>query len=359
MTSEMFSAKVGREICGGAPTDAPIVRVRDVVLCLGTADQVAPEEFRAHPPIAGAVERRNSPGTAGGTDLGRGLRIDRLSSGEEKLVMTACDPRGHYFFPIRHNIVRHVLILDVDSGWEERLYHWDPDGVLFRTLTLSRLVRDNGYSLNYAARLVDYEDGEQMVVYLAPSEGKAAYRLRTTRDWLDAQDGAELRALLSTFWDMEPELTSRLGRAMWRMEYASWLGWADLALLMLVSGLEALLKTERHRATQQFKTRVSALARDLAIDGVDQDFCERIYDARSEWPHGAHVRMFLPPNEADGGLGGTVVVPVTEEELQVLADVALVQDVLRGAVRRCIEDKDFRAIFLDDQNIRGRWPVTS
>jgi hypothetical protein len=330
-----------------------------VILCLGTAGPVAPAEFQAHPPIAGAFERRNLAENAGEVDLGRGLRIGRLSSDDEKLVMTACDPRGHYFFPIRHNNVRHVLILDVDGGWEERLYDWDPDGLLFRALTLSRLVRDNGYSLNYAARLVDYEDGEQMVVYLAASEGKAAYRLRTTRDWLDAQDGEELRALLGVFWEMEPKLTSRLGRAMWRMEYASWLGWADLALLMLVSGLEALLKTERHRATEQFKQRVSALAGELEIEGVSPGFCERIYDARSDWAHGAHVRMFLPPNEADNAPGKTVVAPVTAEELQVLADVALVQDVLRGAVRRCIEDRDFGAIFLDDQHIRERWPVTS
>lgn len=49
---------------------------------------------------------------------------------------------------------------------------------------LLRLVRDNGFSMEWAARIVDYEDGAQSVVYLPGTEGKAAHRLRRdSRGW--------------------------------------------------------------------------------------------------------------------------------------------------------------------------------
>jgi hypothetical protein len=47
-----------------------------------------------------------------------------------------------------------------------------------------------------------------------------------------------------------------------------WIRWADLTLPILVGGLEALLETERRRATRQFKVRVAALAEELGFDGV-------------------------------------------------------------------------------------------
>jgi hypothetical protein len=355
-----FSAKLGNEVRGGALTAAQISRVRDVVLCLSTV--VTPEagDVQAHPPVGGLAARRGNAEVAEEIDLGLGITIGRLRGEDEKLVVNACDPRGHYFFPIRHNIVRHAFVRDVPAPWESDLYNWDGDGRLFRALSLSRLIRDNGYSLNYAARLVDYEDGEQMVAYLPNPEGKAAYRMRDSRDWFDTQDGLALRSLLASFWAIEPTLPSRLGQAMWRMEYASRLEWADVAVLILVSGLESLLKTERHHATAQFKQRVPRVAEELGIADVDPDFCGRMYQARSDWAHGTHVRMFSPPPPTTDdttmpATGG----PASNDEREGLAEVALIQDVLRGLVRRCIEDDAFRATFHHDRLIRERWPVTT
>jgi hypothetical protein len=145
---------------------------------------------------------------------------------------------------------------------------------------------------------------------------------------------------------------------MWRAEYASWLKWADLVVPVLVGGLEALLKTERQQSTHQFVTRVPALAAEVGIDGVDAVFCEHIYDARSEWVHGTHVRLFATGQEAQEQQEvGAQQGPQTEDQWSVFAEVARVQDVLRAAVRRCLEDAAFRAIFSDDQSIRVRWPL--
>jgi hypothetical protein len=47
----------------------------------------------------------------------------------------------------------------------------------------------------------------------------------------------------------------------------------------------------------------------------------------------------------------------TQEERDALADIAGLQVVLRAAVRRGLEDDDFRQVFVDDDAIRERWPV--
>src|SRR5205085_1353626 len=99
-------------------------------------------------------------------------------------------------------------------------------------------------------------------------------------------EGRELATLLAAYWGSEG-LPGRVRRASWRAEYASWLRWADLVNSILVSGLESLLKTERPRSTHQFKSRVSALADEVGMEGLTPAFCERIYDLRSEWIHGA------------------------------------------------------------------------
>jgi hypothetical protein len=123
-----------------------------------------------------------------------------------------------------------------------------------------------------------------------------------------------------------------------------------------VGGLESLLKTEQHGSTHQFKTRVPALAAELGFESVTAEFCGRMYAARSEWVHGAHVRLFSSGIEAEQAAEqGTPEGPADEEQREALADIARVQDVLRRAVRRCIEDDDFRVTFADDDLIRARW----
>ncbi|MBV9942156.1 MAG: hypothetical protein JO262_08535 [Solirubrobacterales bacterium] len=358
---DLFSANLPREFFAGRPTSAPVAQVRDVIMC-AAPDDVSTHEFAAHPPIAGAYEAREQIGTPGSVEVGRRVRIDRLSADDAKLLVNACIPRGHYFKPIRHDNQRYSLMRDVDP--EEAAWHpfgWDEDRALWDALTLSRLVRDNNYSTEFAARITDYADGEQTVMYAVTGESKHVYRLRQDREWLDAAEGRELAALLSAYWRAPPALDSRVGRALWRAEWASWLMFGDLALSILVSGLEALLKTQESAgATRQFKHRVTALSSELGIEGVDDDFCRNAYVARSEWVHGTHVRLFSAGSERAGHEGaGIAEGPVDDDERRFLAQVALVQDVLRAAVRRCIEDPEFRRIFDADRAIRARWPVPS
>ena len=346
-----FSAKFDQPFFGPV-TASPLVGVRDVIVCPNDQSvEDGVDEYREHPPIASPAIVRQE-GAAPPVELGRGVRIDRLSREDAELVMNACSPRGHYFAPIRQFGQRYSFVLDIDPAeYEEHPFQWDRDGALYEAFTLSRLVRDHAYSLEYAARIVDFEDGTQTVVYTTAAPGrKAAYRLRRVREWLDPAEGAELRDLVAAYWAATPEPLTRVGKAIWRAEYASSIAWGDLAVPFLASGLECLLKTERNQATRQFVGRVPALAAEVGVDGVDAGLAERIYDARSAWIHGAHVELFSI--EAEGSKG-----PATREQWDVFAEIARVQDVLRAAVRRCIENDEFRAIFSDDDAIRSRWPV--
>lgn len=132
--------------------------------------------------------------------------------------------------------------------------------------------------------------------------------------------------------------------------YASTIRWGDVSLPTIVSGLEALLKTERHYATKQFKERAAALANELGIDGITKKWAEEIYDARSDWVHGSRVKLF----GLDPALGGG---PANPTESRAFRDLARVQDLLRAAIRRSIEDPGFRARFESDDSVRTHWPV--
>ena len=333
------------------PSHARPVRARDVLLCHTTHTDASSEEKRDHVPVDAPIlaRERKEPSPV---ELGRGIRMAWLPNEESKLVMTACSQRGHYFFPKWTFGQRYTYVLDVEDP-EEESFQWDPDGSLRDVLGLSRLIRDNNHSTEFAARITDYEDGEQRVMpSLVPANH--VYRLRRDRDWLEEDEAGELRDLLAAYWSAADDLPQRVTRASWRADYASWSAWADAMLPTLVGGLEALLKTERHSLTKQFTTRVPLLAGDLGIEGVTTELCDDLYDARSDWVHGAHVRLFSGSDEIDELAGDQ---PLTPTQQEAIADIARLQDVLRAAVRRAIEDPEFREVFREDDAIRERWPV--
>ncbi len=142
------------------------------------------------------------------------------------------------------------------------------------------------------------------------------------------------------------------------MAYAPRMRWADMVLPILVGGIEALLKIGRRDLTQQFRTRAPALAADVGIDGLSEDLAERLYDGRSDWVHGSHVQLFAGPSAgAETSAEEESEGPQSSDERSALAEVALLQDALRGAVRRAIEDAEFRQVFVTDETIAERWPA--
>ena len=45
------------------------------------------------------------------------------------------------------------------------------------------------------------------------------------------------------------------------------------------------------------------------------------------------------------------------DERRILDEIAKMRDLLRAAIRRAIEDPEFRAIFTDDDALEKRWPA--
>jgi hypothetical protein len=304
------------------------VRVYDVLL-VTTSEAGTFEEYQAYPPAGDPSAQ-----------LGRGLSIQQPASDLVGLVMNACEFRGHYFFPERQYGCRYAFLLEQPLS-EAYTFRWDPEQVIRDALALSRLVRDNDHSTEYAARVTEYDGGELRVMPHNGAESRYVYRMLNERDWLDAGEAEALAGLLAAFWS-GGELPRRLQRTLWASEHVAWERYLDVILPSLVAALEGTLNTSKQQVERQFRTRVPALADELGVPGVSKRLCRRIYEARSQGAHGTDIDLLKPEVRRD----------------ETVRQLARLQAVLRGAVRRGIEDPAFRAAFESDESVRARWPVT-
>jgi|GEM_PF-2479113 len=347
-----YSADLENFAPAGPPGNPPIERIRDVLVLAGDAevDQGDRSDLILLPtwegdPLSGA-RREPEP-----IELGRGLRLERLDRDEAERVLNACSPRGHFFVPVRQFGQMYSVVQEIDPvAVEERRWAWNTEGLISDALAMSRLVVDNGYSFEYAARIFDHEGGEQHV--MPASVPQPAYRVRKTRDWLTNEEAEELRQVLAIYWAVKAELPERIDHALWLAEYVISVRWLDVIAPLLVVAFEALVNTSKSLVTRQFKERVSALSEEVGAPlSVSQ--CVKMYDARSRWVHGRRVSLYQSPKVKGEPWEG----PTDDEQRAAVERIAKTQDSLRAVVRRCIEDEEFRAIFAEDESIRARWPV--
>ena len=132
-------------------------------------------------------------------------------------------------------------------------------------------------------------------------------------------------------------LPPRVRNALWLCEYGYRIYWLDIRWPHTVTALEALLNTDRPKLRAQFVERSVALAGELSVPGLDKDLADRAYTARSEAVHGSRVRFEDNPQAAD--------------------ELDLLQTLLRRALRKALEDDEFRLIFADTNSVRQRWPI--
>jgi hypothetical protein len=146
-----------------------------------------------------------------------------------------------------------------DEIWQgPRHYAWDPHQIVQSAIALSRLVLDNGYSTDYAARVFDYDNGEQQVVPLVvPSR---TYRIRRTRDWLTTEETSELKKLLAAYWAIEDQLPGNIRRALWSANFATGVSHLSVMVPLIVVGLDALANTSNEQPTKQFCNRIPEMA---------------------------------------------------------------------------------------------------
>jgi hypothetical protein len=136
-------------------------------------------------------------------------------------------------------------------------------------------------------------------------------------------------------------LPRRVHNALWHHEYAARTYYLDHRWTLVVTGLEALVHTDRRRSTAQFTGRVTKLASELAINLSKADASEA-YDLRSQLAHGA---AFL-------STGTTQRLSPSQVGLY-----DRLEDILRLAVLRGMKDKAFADILDSDDKIRSRWSI--
>ena len=281
-------------------------------------------------------------------DLGDGITLGRISDAEAEAVMDASEAAGENFHATRQWSQLQTLVREIDQHEYEAAGadgdNWDLRHLLSETVALSRLIRDNAFCSEYAGRVIEQAGAARRIIPVVSLDVRLAYRLHNDRPWLTDEEGAELARLRVAY--RGAALPDRVKRAFWRTERSAHSPYLSEAVTNTVTGLEALLKTERHQATSQFTTRVPALAEELGVDVANVNWAA-VYAARSDASHGARVALFSPP-------GWSASDPPHPDATRL---VATALDVLRAAVRKSIEDDAFRAKFASDEAVRDTWPM--
>ena len=257
--------------------------------------------------------------------------IGRLPHGvNSDSVLDACEPAGLNFRPIRQFDYRYAFCRRVIPPSQE-FYSWDHDGVIGRTLFLSRLIHQTTVAPRYSARLIFNNDGTLSSIVPGRVQGYGTYVwivANEWRDWFSQTEAEQLRDSMPVYIREAPE---RVRRARSHIDHAFHAYYLDQRTASLVSGFESLLKIERNRATAQFTLRVPALACVVGVT-ITLDEAESFYDDRSVYIHG---RM---PNFTD----------VNDELIERYNKF---ETVLRCALLRASTDAAFGQLFSSDEEI--------
>jgi hypothetical protein len=208
-------------------------------------------------------------GHAGRIDLPEGVQIACLDNDLAERLFDAATPPGENWSPTRLFHAVHAYVREV---WEEgrgeapdELHHWDHEGRIWPVVQLSRLVRDNNASTEYAVRRVVHADGREMLIPFDGYESHVVYRLYPDREgWLDVDEAGKLSSLVESYWG-EPPLPARVGRALRQADAITRERYLEDATPLVVGALESLVKIGRAFLTAQFSQRVPALAAEVEV----------------------------------------------------------------------------------------------
>jgi len=204
-------------------------------------------------------------------------------------------------------------------------------------VALSRLVHPTSVSLRYAGRIRYNSDSSISDISPAYIKGVGVDTFLDSapkRDWLTEADAIRLRNLLPNLYSSA--VPERVSRALWFHEYAVRTYYVELRWTLIATGLEALVHTDRHGSTRQFKVRVSQLAKENGIPGMGVSEAEIAYLHRSTVAHGQRLEQL---SDSDKRLYNAM------------------ETTLRLTILRALEDHSFTSVFTDSEEIRRRWPL--
>ena len=266
------------------------------------------------------------------------LQLRRLAQNDVERYTQACESKNVNFKAYGGGGQRYAFVRHPAPATATSLHNFDPDGVLNAALALSRYLVLNAHCTECAVRRIKglSPRGVQIVAVRpanrfyawAPHDGSPVY--------LSQQDAIDLGPLLATYLAVQGRLPPRIRHAMWFCETSFRTYFYEVGMVHVVTAFEALVKTERWRATEQFRTRVPALAREVSMTGITRRRVNDFYNRRSASVHGQPVRV-------------TTFTTATRE-------LAVMQRLLTKVLRKAIEDRDFRALFTRAK-IAARWPI--
>lgn len=233
-------------------------------------------------------------GHAGPVQLPHGVRIERLDIELAERLLDAATPRGERWDPTRtfhavHAYVRHVWA-EEDEEAPDDLYRWDHEERIWPVVQLSRLIRDNNTSTEYAVRRIIRADASEQLVPFDGYASHVVYRLYPDQPgWLDINEADELRTLLDAYWS-RPNLPVRVRRALRKTDAITSERYLEDAMPGVVSAFESLVKIGRPFVSAQFSQRVSAMAAEVDLP-LSVTECEEIYDDRSGLVHGVDIDL--------------------------------------------------------------------
>lgn len=106
--------------------------------------------------------------------------------------------------------------------------------------------------------------------------------------------------------------------------------------MYVATALESLIHVSREFSGLQFRERVAQISAELGVPSFGVDQAKQAYHLRSQLAHGQQL----------GGL--------SSPDRQLYDSM---EEVLRKALLRSIEDDVFADTLADDQKIKKRWPV--
>lgn len=296
---------------------------RDVVVHTNS-NTFANPRFKTEPPLPDPFQ------------VGTDLWIGRIDGEAAKIIFDLCEPSFHGTpKPVIQYAQLYSFVREIQGGANP--YEWDKDGRLQNCVAVSRLLAPSGVSLRYAARVRHNTDHSVADISPADIRGVPVDTFlsgRPERDWLTEADGIRLRSLMARI-DSKP-LSPRANRAFWYHEYAVRTYFVELRWVYVATALESLIHVSREFSGLQFRERVAQIAAELGVPGFGIGEARQAYHLRSLLAHGQQLGGLAP---ADRQLYDSM------------------EEVLRRALLRSIEDDVFADTLGDDQKIKKRWPV--
>jgi hypothetical protein len=285
------------------------------------------------------------------------LWICRLPDELRDMVYQACESPGvPYHKPSRQYGQLYTIAFFSGPWMPGQLSGWDAQGEITRFVSFSQLVHPTSIGFGNSARLTFSTDGDFVSADPGPCRGitEQAFTIPPHRNWLSKSECEQVRNLLanSNFSD----LPARVARANWNVQHAAYQYFFEVRAMLIVSGLEALLHTRdpkpRNPGTgKQFVGRTVRLAQLLDITFTNGD-------AKSVWIHRSDVVHGRDPwasrRDARDGLQQP---PELRKDNETVRRYLRAQDLLRGAVLRCLSDHRFAAMFASDDSVRRTFPL--